>query len=69
MLNLQASTLSPGADAVRSAIVRIEHREPMVRLQGSFVFNDDQKFEFTQEREGQAFQARCRSRRVFVSVA
>jgi hypothetical protein len=30
-LNRQASTLSPGASAVRSGVLRIEHREPMFR--------------------------------------
>jgi hypothetical protein len=36
-LNRQASTLSPGADAMQSAVVRIEHREPMFRYKASFV--------------------------------
>src|SRR5262245_14889109 len=31
ILNRQASTLSPGADAVESAVVTIEHREPTFR--------------------------------------
>jgi hypothetical protein len=36
-LNRQASTLSPGAAAVRSGAVRIEHREPMFRCRLSVV--------------------------------
>ena len=31
ILNRQASTLSPGADAVQSGVWRIEHREPTFR--------------------------------------
>jgi hypothetical protein len=38
ILNQQASTLSPGADAVRSGRVRIEHREPAFRCTGTFAF-------------------------------
>jgi hypothetical protein len=38
VLNTQASTLSPGAAAVRSAVLRIQHREPMVSCQGAFTF-------------------------------
>lgn len=37
ILNRQASTLSPGADAVQSAVWRIEHREPTFRHTASFV--------------------------------
>src|SRR5215471_641491 len=37
ILNRQASTLSPGADAVRTGIVRIEHRDPKFRYQAEFV--------------------------------
>jgi hypothetical protein len=48
VLNRQASTLSPGADAVRSALLRIEHREPSVRVEAAFHF-DDQTFEYTIE--------------------
>jgi hypothetical protein len=47
-LNRQASTLSHGADTVRSALLRIEHREPTVRLEAAFHF-DDQTFEYTLE--------------------
>ena len=36
-LNRQASTLSPGADAVRSGVVRIEHRDPTFRYKATFV--------------------------------
>ena len=37
ILNRQASTLSPGADAMRTGVVRIEHRDPKFRYQGKFV--------------------------------
>jgi hypothetical protein len=37
ILNRQASTLSPGADAIQSGVVRIEHREPAFRYKASFV--------------------------------
>jgi hypothetical protein len=37
ILNRQASTLSPGADAVKSGVVRIEHREPTFRYKAAFV--------------------------------
>jgi hypothetical protein len=37
ILNRQASTLSPGADAVQSGVVRIEHREPTFRYKAAFV--------------------------------
>lgn len=36
-LNRQASTLSPGADAVKSGVVRIEHRDPTFRYKATFV--------------------------------
>lgn len=37
ILNREASTLSPGADGVRSGIWRIEHREPTFRHKAAFV--------------------------------
>jgi hypothetical protein len=37
ILNRQASTLSPGADAMQSAVVNIEHREPAFRYKAAFV--------------------------------
>jgi hypothetical protein len=37
ILNRQASTLSPGADAVQSGVWRIEHREPTFRHKATFV--------------------------------
>ena len=49
VLNPHASTLGAGADAVRSAVLRIEHREPMVRCQATFVF-DSKTFEYLLER-------------------
>src|SRR2546427_12913317 len=36
-LNRQASTLSPGAAAVESGVLRIEHRDPTFRYTASFV--------------------------------
>ncbi len=36
-LNRQASTLSPGADAIRTGVVRIEHRDPKFQHQAEFV--------------------------------
>jgi hypothetical protein len=36
-LDRQASTLSPGADAVQSGSAQIEHREPLFRYQAAFV--------------------------------
>jgi len=54
-LNRQASTLSPGADAIRTGVVRIEHRDPKFQYQAEFVSDTDTvhaKFELmTEERE------------------
>jgi hypothetical protein len=36
-LNRQASTLSPGAAAIRSGVMRIEHRDPMFRCKQTMV--------------------------------
>lgn len=36
-LNRQASKLSPGAAAVQSGVVRIEHRDPIFRYKALFV--------------------------------
>ena len=36
ILNREASTLSPGADAMQSASLRIEHREPTFRYNAEF---------------------------------
>jgi hypothetical protein len=36
-LNRQASVLSPGADAMQSGTVRIDHREPMFHYKAAFV--------------------------------
>jgi hypothetical protein len=49
VLNPQASALGGGAAAVRSAVLRIEHREPMVRCQGAFTF-DGTSFNYALER-------------------
>jgi hypothetical protein len=48
-LNPRASALAGGAAAVRIAVLRIEHREPMVRCQGTFAF-DDTTFNYALER-------------------
>jgi len=48
-VNRQASTLSPGAAAVQSGVVRIEHCEPIFRYQATFVA-DGKTFEYTFER-------------------
>jgi hypothetical protein len=37
ILNRQASTLSPGADAIKSAVVHIEHRDPTFQYKANFV--------------------------------
>lgn len=37
ILNRQASTLSPGADAIQSGVLRVEHREPTFRSNAEFV--------------------------------
>jgi hypothetical protein len=37
ILNREASTLSPGADGVRSGVWRIEHREPTFHHKATFV--------------------------------
>jgi len=49
-LNRGACTLSPGASAVRSANLRIEHHDPVIRCSARFVFDDTNAFEFTTER-------------------
>jgi hypothetical protein len=49
VLNRQACTLSPGAAAVQSGVVRIEHREPMFRYQATFIA-DGKTLAFTFER-------------------
>ena len=37
VLNRQACTLSPGADAMQSGVARIEHREPSFHYTAEFV--------------------------------
>jgi hypothetical protein len=37
ILNREASSLSPGADAMQSATLQIDHREPTFRYKGTFV--------------------------------
>jgi hypothetical protein len=46
--NREASTLSPGADAVRSGTWRIEHREPTFHHKAAFVFERN-PFEYEYE--------------------
>jgi len=48
ILNRQASTLSPGADAVQSGVWRIEHREPTFRHKAAFV-TESNPFEYEYE--------------------
>lgn len=48
ILNRQASTLSPGADAIQSAVMQIEHREPTFRCKGTFV-SESNPFEYGYE--------------------
>jgi len=55
ILNRQASTLSPGADAIRTGVVRIEHLDPKFRYQGEFVSDTGtvkSAFELMAEPEG-----------------
>jgi hypothetical protein len=40
ILNRQASSLSPGADAMQSGVVQIEHRDPTFRYKAAFVSTD-----------------------------
>jgi hypothetical protein len=50
VLNRDACRLSAGASAVRSANLRIEHRDPAIKCSARFVFDDSNAFEFTTER-------------------
>ena len=43
ILNRQACTLSPGADAIRSATVHIEHSEPTFKYKAEFVSDNDSR--------------------------
>jgi hypothetical protein len=53
ILNRKASTLSPGADAVRSGVWRIEHREPTFRHQAAFVFEKGKReYEYELQSDG-----------------
>ena len=53
ILNRDASTLSPGADAVRSGVWRIEHREPTFRHQAAFVFEKGKReYEYQLQSDG-----------------
>src|SRR6185503_4161398 len=52
-LNRQASTLSPGAAAVQSGVVRIEHRDPTFRYKASFVSaNGPLQYEYELQSDG-----------------
>jgi hypothetical protein len=52
-LNRQASTLSPGAAAVQSGAVRIEHREPTFRYKAAFVSaNGPLQYEYELQSDG-----------------
>jgi hypothetical protein len=50
VLNREACALSAGASAVRSATLRIEHHDPVIRCSARFVFDDTNAFKFTTER-------------------
>jgi hypothetical protein len=55
ILNREASSLSPGADAIRSGIVRIEHRDPKFQYKGEFVSDNGKvqpEFELMSEEQG-----------------
>jgi len=64
-LNRQASTLSPGADAIRTGVVRIEHRDPKFQYQAEFVSDTgtvQAKFELmAEERETDGAQQEMKS--------
>ncbi len=52
-LNRQASTLSPGAAAVQSGVVRIEHRDPTFRYKATFVSaNGPLQYEYELQSDG-----------------
>ncbi|HYR89629.1 MAG TPA: hypothetical protein VE422_36485 [Terriglobia bacterium] len=52
-LNRQASTLSPGAAAVQSGVVRIEHRDPTFRYKAAFVSaNGPLQYEYELQSDG-----------------
>jgi hypothetical protein len=52
-LNRQASKLSPGAAAVQSGVVRIEHRDPTFRYKASFVSaNGPLQYEYELKSDG-----------------
>src|SRR2546426_12405893 len=53
-LNRQASTLSPGAAAVQSGVVRIEHRDPTFRYKAAFVSASGpmQQYEYELQSDG-----------------
>lgn len=50
VLDRPACTLSPGADGMESAVLRIEHAEPVFRVKARFVGADGKAFEFSFER-------------------
>jgi hypothetical protein len=53
ILNRQASTLSPGADGVKSGIVRIEHREPTFKYGAKFeTASNPIEFQFELQSDG-----------------
>jgi hypothetical protein len=53
LLNREASTLSPGADGVRSAVWHVEHREPTFRIKASFeTASEPIQFEFELRSDG-----------------
>jgi hypothetical protein len=49
VLDLQASTLSPAAAAIESAVMRIEHREPVFRCSATWVADGKTLLEYSFE--------------------
>ena len=58
ILNRQASTLSPGADGMQSAVLRIEHRDPMFRYNAEFVSpNGPIRYQYEMQTDGREVKA------------
>jgi hypothetical protein len=70
ILNRPASTLSPGADAVQSGTVRIEHREPMFRYKATLTSGGN-PFEYAYElvSDGREVESTQQGRRTVSSLS
>jgi hypothetical protein len=69
ILNRQASTLSPGADGVQSAVWRIDHREPVFHIAASFVTASNPiKWEYELQADGREVVATQREARIVSSL-